>query len=175
MVVVLNQKQSTMHLVFKIKDRLCDKDPDWTLKAVDDIKLGPGIFYIFTAVCLNLLLAVILITPVQTLTFPLLRNKLAVFFPLPTLTACETCFATEATINDRSKHQGLRLAFHHQSLPWVLFLFLVCQHKVAARYLQMCVSLMVSWIIAFQLGLISLLCVFHSLAHSYTGVKLFTA
>lgn len=41
-------------------------------------------------------------------------------FLLPTLTACETCFATEAIINDHSRHQGLRLAFHYQSLRWAL-------------------------------------------------------
>lgn len=41
-------------------------------------------------------------------------------FLLPTLTACETCFATEAIINDHSRHQGLRLAFHYQSFRWAL-------------------------------------------------------
>lgn len=154
------------------------RDNHWTLTAADDIKLWLCSCYIWNIYrCLS--------RPAcgrsrycrSEADVSFVTRGISGIFLLPTLTACETCFATEAIINDHSKQQRLRLPFHDQSLPWVLFFpfFFICQHKVDSWHLQMCVTLMVLWIIAFQLWLISLLCICHSLAHGSAGVKPFEA
>lgn len=147
------------------------------------------IHYIFTIVCLIPLLAMAFVIAFLMQTSLLLMNLCFcwVFFSAPnTVTACETCFATEAIINDHSKHRGLSLAFHCESLQRALqstlaflmqgeliavFLSVQSRHTTQPNVLEMSLK----WKMVFHFRLISLLCFFQSFNTRMHWLVLFTA